>query len=679
MGSLTSIYVFACVFLSILWNNIQPTVENKIIANYSGHLLTKVPKNIPVHTHVLDLSHNNISEITNLKFIYLPDLQVLNLSHNLITELDFSVFIFNQDLEYLDLSHNNIWTAYCQMLARLRHLDLSFNKFTVLPVCQEFGIMFHLEYLGLSTRMIRRSDFRYVTHLQLNTVFLTLEDFSLYEPLSLTALNTKNLHIVFAADQNFNFSLLYDGMSTSEKLKIFNLRYTLSHKDFPSPSLELLKNIKATDLMLDTVDLEWTVILQIFLLVWDSTVEHLTVRNLIFRGPVMELTEYKFASPLRPLEQFLSLGGSMKALTLEHVRNKVYYFNQEHLYRLFSEMNIDSLTIYDACMPHMLCPQKTSSFQYINFSRNALTDELFQNCDTLANLKLLILNRNKFKSLSKVSFMTSRMKSLRYLDMSSNLLRNSGAEKRCQWTDSLSELDLSSNQLTESVFECLPVNINKLDLQNNQIASVPTGIAELQSLKELNLWTQAKRRAWHDCPEGRETVLQFHAFISYSERDSLWVKNELIPNLEKGEGCIQLCQHERNFIPGKSIVENIINCIEKSYKSIFVLSPNFVQSEWCHYELYFAHHKLFSENSNSLVLILLEPIPPYVIPARYHKLKALMAKRTYLEWPKERSKRALFWANLRAAISIKLPTSFETDEEQSEVTSTSSMTQPLIK
>ncbi|OXB67942.1 hypothetical protein ASZ78_005610 [Callipepla squamata] len=386
------------------------------------------------------------------------------------------------------------------------------------------------------------------------------------------------------------------------------------------------------------------------------------------------------------------------------------------------------------------------------------------------------------------------MKSLRYLDMSSNLLRNGGAEERCQWTDSLAELDLSSNQLTESVFECLPLNINKLDLQNNQIGSVPRGVAELKSLQELNLasnrladlpgcqgftgleilniernliltpsadffgsclsvkelqagqnpfkcscelqdflrlerqsggklagwpeeyvckypedlsgtqlndfhlselacnttlllvtallltlvlvavvaflcicldvpwyvrmlwqWTQTKRRAWHDRPEERETVLQFHAFISYSERDALWVKNELIPSLEKGEGSIRLCRHERNFIPGKSIVENIINCIEKSYKSIFVLSPNFVQSEWCHYELYFAHHKLFSENSNSLILILLEPIPPYVIPARYHKLKALMAKRTYLEWPKERSKRALFWANLRAAICINLP------------------------
>uniref|UniRef100_A0A8C0FBZ5 TIR domain-containing protein n=1 Tax=Bubo bubo TaxID=30461 RepID=A0A8C0FBZ5_BUBBB len=814
MRPLTNIYVFACVFTFMLWNNIQPTVENEFVANYSNRLLTNVPKIIPVHTQVLDLSHNRISGLSISEFISLPDLQVLNLSHNLITELDFSVFIFNEDLEYLDLSHNNILKVYCQTLAYLRHLDLSFNNFTALPICQEFGNMFRLEYLGLSATMIRRSDFRYIIHLQLHTVILTLEEFSLYEPQSLTALNTRSLRIVFAANKNFSFSLLYDGMSTSENLKIVNLRYTLSYKYFPSPSLALLKKIKTTALMLDTVDLQWAIILQIFLLIWYSPVEHLTVRNLTFRGPLGELTEYEFLPLLSSLEQLISLDGSMKALTLEHVRNKVYYFNQEILYRQFSEMNIASLTIYDAYMPHMLCPNRTSSFQYLNFSHNALTDELFQNCGTLTDLKLLILQRNKFESLPKVSFMTSHMKSLKYLDMSNNLLRHDAADAQCQWAESLTELDLSSNQLTDAVFECLPVNIKKLYLQNNQITSVPKEMAELKSLEELNLasnrladlpgcggftsleflnvemnsiltpsadffqscprvrqlqagrnpfkcscelqdfirlerqsggklfgwpaayvceypedlqgtqlkdfhltelacntvlllvtallltlvlvavvaflciyldvpwyvrmtwqWTQTKRRAWHNHPEEQETILQFHAFISYSERDSLWVKNELIPNLEKGEGCVQLCQHERNFVPGKSIVENIINCIEKSYKSIFVLSPNFVQSEWCHYELYFAHHKLFSENSNSLILILLEPIPPYIIPARYHKLKALMAKRTYLEWPKEKSKRALFWANLRAAISINLPISFEANEEQSDVTSTSSISQ----
>ncbi|XP_074003510.1 toll-like receptor 1 [Numenius arquata] len=813
MGPLSNIQVFACVCTFLLWNNIQTSVENEFIANYSSRSLTNVPKTIPVHTQVLDLSHNRISGLSTLEFISLSDLQVLNLSHNLITELDFGVFFFNQDLEHLDFSHNNILKVYCQTLAYLRHLDLSFNKFTALPVCQEFRNMFRLEFLGLSATTLRRSDFRYIRGLQLRTVLLTLEGFSLYEPQSLTALDTRSLRLVFAANQNFSFSLLYDGMSASENLRIDNLRYTLSYEYFPSPPVTLLKKIKATALMLDTVDLQWPIILQLFLLIWYSPVERLTVRNLTFRGP-LAVPGYEFLTLLSSLEQRISLGGSMKVLTLEHVRNKVYYFNQELLYRQFSEMTLASLTIYDASMPHMLCPNRTSSFQYLNFSHNALTDELFQNCGTLTDLKLLILQRNKFESLPKVSFMTSRMKSLKFLDVSSNLLSHDGADVQCRWAESLSELDLSSNQLTDAVFECLPVNVQKLDLQNNQITSVPKGMAELKSLRELNLasnrladlpgcggftsleflnvemnliltpsadffqscprvrelqggrnpfkcscelqdfvqlerrsggklfgwpgayvceypeelrgrrledfhlaelacnttlllvtallltlvlvavvaflciyldvpwyvrmtwqWTQTKRRAWHNQPEEPEGVLQFHAFISYSERDALWVKNELMPNLEKGEGCVQLCQHERNFIPGKSIVENIINCIEKSYKSIFVLSPNFVQSEWCHYELYFAHHKLFSETSNSLILILLEPIPPYVIPARYHKLKALMAKRTYLEWPKERSKRALFWANLRAAINIKLPKSFEPNEELNDVTSTSGISE----
>lgn len=171
-------------------------------------------------------------------------------------------------------------------------------------------------------------------------------------------------------------------------------------------------------------------------------------------------------------------------------------------------------------------------------------------------------------------------------------------------------------------------------------------------VRMLCQWTQTRHRARHIPLEELQRNLQFHAFVSYSGHDSAWVKNELLPNLEKDD--IQICLHERNFVPGKSIVENIINFIEKSYKSIFVLSPHFIQSEWCHYELYFAHHNLFHEGSDNLILILLEPILQNNIPSRYHKLRALMAQRTYLEWPTEKGKRGLFWANLRASFIMKL-------------------------
>ncbi|KAM8940221.1 toll-like receptor 6 [Pelodytes ibericus] len=175
-------------------------------------------------------------------------------------------------------------------------------------------------------------------------------------------------------------------------------------------------------------------------------------------------------------------------------------------------------------------------------------------------------------------------------------------------------------------------------------------------LKMLCQWTRTKHRV-RRTKKGYQELhrdLVFHAFVSYSEQDASWVKHTFLPNIEKHNSSLRICQHERNFVPGKSIVENIINCIDKSYKSIFILSPNFVQSEWCHYELYFAHHKLYTENTDNLILILLEPIPQYLIPSKYYKLKTLMSQRTYLEWPKETSKHGLFWANLRAAINISL-------------------------
>ncbi|XP_051275581.1 toll-like receptor 1 [Dicentrarchus labrax] len=178
-------------------------------------------------------------------------------------------------------------------------------------------------------------------------------------------------------------------------------------------------------------------------------------------------------------------------------------------------------------------------------------------------------------------------------------------------------------------------------------------------------WTRAKHRARtrHVRPEDLVGI-EFHAFVSYSQHDADWVHNYLLNNLEGPAGGLRICHHEKNFVPGKTIVENIINCVEKSRRSVFVLSGHFVKSEWCHYELYFASHQRMAQGSDSVVLVLLEPLPQYLIPSKYYQLKSMMGRHTYLEWPQDRAKHRLFWANLRAALQADLPNTPVTELEE---------------
>ncbi|XP_004598527.2 toll-like receptor 2 isoform X2 [Ochotona princeps] len=165
-------------------------------------------------------------------------------------------------------------------------------------------------------------------------------------------------------------------------------------------------------------------------------------------------------------------------------------------------------------------------------------------------------------------------------------------------------------------------------------------------LKMMWAWLQAKRKP----KKAPSRDICYDAFVSYSEQDSYWVENLLVQELENFNPPFRLCLHKRDFVPGKWIIDNIIDSIEKSHKTVFVLSENFVQSEWCKYELDFSHFRLFDENNDAAILILLEPIEKKAIPQRFCKLRKIMNTRTYLEWPSEEDQHAMFWVNLRAAI-----------------------------
>ncbi|NWH52727.1 TLR22 protein, partial [Fregata magnificens] len=159
-------------------------------------------------------------------------------------------------------------------------------------------------------------------------------------------------------------------------------------------------------------------------------------------------------------------------------------------------------------------------------------------------------------------------------------------------------------------------------------------------------WLQAKRKPKRAPPKD----ICYDAFVSYSENDSDWVENVMVRELEQACPPFRLCLHKRDFVPGKWIVDNIIDSIEKSHKTLFVLSEHFVQSEWCKYELDFSHFRLFDENNDAAILVLLEPIQSKAIPKRFCKLRKFMNTKTYLEWPLEEEQQEMFWFNLKVAL-----------------------------
>lgn len=168
--------------------------------------------------------------------------------------------------------------------------------------------------------------------------------------------------------------------------------------------------------------------------------------------------------------------------------------------------------------------------------------------------------------------------------------------------------------------------------------------------KMLWVWIRMKRRGKKRSNMLKNVSFNYHAFISYSHQDSDWVDSQLVNSLE-GAG-FSLCVHERDFVPGEWIIDNIINCVESSYKTLFVLSKHFVQSEWCNYELFFAQHRAVSVQRDSLVFLLLEPIPTDSLPKKFLRLRSLLREQTYLEWPRDERKQQVFWASLKSMLHM---------------------------
>ena len=115
-----------------------------------------------------------------------------------------------------------------------------------------------------------------------------------------------------------------------------------------------------------------------------------------------------------------------------------------------------------------------------------------------------------------------------------------------------------------------------------------------------------------------ELEFEYDAFVIFSSQDSDWVTKILVPTLEEKYG-FKCCVHYRDFVVGVPFLENMVNSVYKSRKTIAVVSKNFFNSNYCGSEMDYALHRLMERRDNSLVVIKLDDVDRGKLPKELRK------------------------------------------------------------
>ncbi|XP_060070333.1 uncharacterized protein LOC132550305 [Ylistrum balloti] len=152
------------------------------------------------------------------------------------------------------------------------------------------------------------------------------------------------------------------------------------------------------------------------------------------------------------------------------------------------------------------------------------------------------------------------------------------------------------------------------------------------------------------------------AFVSYksTDVDQNFVLHTLFPKLEKELG-FTLCMHFRDFMPGETIANNIINAVNNSRRTILILTPRYIESEFTRFEYQVAQHEML-KRKHRIIPILLEDITDS-LSSMDPNLRQIIRSVTYIEYPGQdasEKKMNTFWKRM----SLSMPKTRSTEEHQ---------------
>lgn len=171
----------------------------------------------------------------------------------------------------------------------------------------------------------------------------------------------------------------------------------------------------------------------------------------------------------------------------------------------------------------------------------------------------------------------------------------------------------------------------------------------------LNYWYLKVRRKYKLYSKLDETnQFKYKAFIAYHQDNRKWVCGPLLKFLEV-EKKLSVCIHDRDFMVGGLIADNIFDAVSESEKIILVISKSFLQSTWCEYELEMARMKMYSRNRDMLIVVMVERIEPDDMPGSllriWNQITCLETEQTVMDTD-EPNFELLFWKRLYESLVI---------------------------
>ncbi|KAM9299453.1 uncharacterized protein PAF06_016527 [Gastrophryne carolinensis] len=617
----------------------------KLLENGIG-TLSKNPLNICSPGNTLDLSRNRLKSIC-LRFLVPSNLKSVIVEHNLLKQLKScsNKLIF---LKSISFRYNRIWSVNSYAFAfspNLEELLLNINNILFLEM-HAFG--------GLERLKLLRLDNNLITDLY-NVTFKGLHE--------LTILNLRNNRV----------SVIFENVFIDlTKLNILDLGGNkITHVE--PGAFNGLKNL--SKLYLDRN--------QIRIISWEmfNGVET-TLQVLDLSANYLNYESRRPSSPLSKLEKLYDLKlQAQQPFGLNYIPKGFFtglyslqslYLSQNRLTNLSSDIflglrNLTFLSLGEDCNGiQNLSPgifNDLVSLQVMNLENmclQTLDNSVFSN---LTNLRKLLLTKNALRTLD--INVLKNMTNLTYLDLNKcPLTCTCDNEDLQQWLNSSSVQVINRYNLTcpsdpSVYFHNFDVNVCDVILKKRLFCCSFVALILLLVIPTVYLKSYWRIRynyflflSWlHERLHSDKDMYKYDAFVSYNTKDEEWVYQKMLPTLENSCSStgLRLCLHHRDFQLGRDIIDNIVDSIHNSRKTICVVSRSYLRSEWCSMEMQLASYKLFDEMRDVLVLIFLENISDREL-STYHRMRKVMLKKTYIKWPEESEAQNLFWTKVLKAI-----------------------------